>query len=192
MRKIAVGRTIAEAYGFAFGRFPANLGVTWLPFVLLGAAAYFALPPYFASLQQAMTGMATLSKSGNPAEAMTTIMAPMMGAYRIMLLFMLVLLFVRTQIMLGLTRNALGMSKGPGFVFLSFGAAFWRLFASVFIVLIFILAIYIALLIVIFIATAIIGATAVSALHSADRVHAVAGVAGVGLGFGLAILPSPA
>lgn len=35
MNKISVGATIAHAYSFAFGKFPALLGIVWLPWVIL-------------------------------------------------------------------------------------------------------------------------------------------------------------
>src|SRR5580704_16411286 len=45
MGKIPVLQTIAETYAFAFRRYFQNLGVLWLPFLLIAAAAYYVLLP---------------------------------------------------------------------------------------------------------------------------------------------------
>ncbi len=52
--KIPVGGTIARAYGFAFGNIVNNLGMIWIPVVILWAAAYFLQAPY---LKAAMNGV---------------------------------------------------------------------------------------------------------------------------------------
>ncbi|MBV9419823.1 MAG: hypothetical protein JO348_08625, partial [Alphaproteobacteria bacterium] len=43
MVKVAVGRSIAHAYTFLFGRFFQIIGTAWLPALLYGLGSYFVL-----------------------------------------------------------------------------------------------------------------------------------------------------
>src|SRR5215469_11440913 len=47
MTKIPVGGTIAQSFGFVFGRYFTLLGIAWLPMLILGAASFFVMQPYY-------------------------------------------------------------------------------------------------------------------------------------------------
>ncbi len=139
MGKIPVGKTIADAYGFAFGKFLPNLGTTWLPVALAMAAAWFLLMPYFTAMGGAFQNLQGL-KPDDPA-AMAAI-AGVSNAYRFVLLFQIFDLAMRSQIMLGLTRRVFGEKQMLPFVFFEFGAPFWRLFGAYAIVTIILMVVY--------------------------------------------------
>lgn len=46
MKKIPVGRTVAEAYRFTFLGLEHVIGAIWLPVVILTVGAYFITGPY--------------------------------------------------------------------------------------------------------------------------------------------------
>lgn len=177
MAKISVGRTVSEAYAFAFGKFLGNLGVVWLPVALIMLGAWYFIPYYLAFLQ-------TLAERIHFAPDPAMIMAGMQNIYRFAILLWLGVILLRTQIMLGLTRRALGLATGPSLVFISFGRPFWRLCGAYFAVTIILWAVETALiiaLVIIALATGGIAALSVSgdkaALAPLAIVGAVIGVA---------------
>jgi hypothetical protein len=142
MNKIPVFATIGGAYRFAFGRFVGNLGVVWAPVILLMAAGWFILPHIMNAYSGSLGHM--LADHKNPIIAIRG----MMQAYRILLLYGIVALLLRAQMMLGLTRRAFGTATGPSFVFLSLGKTFWRVAGAFFAVTIIMVAAEFALAIV--------------------------------------------
>lgn len=137
MNKIPVGKTIADAYAFAFGGFLSNLGIVWLPVVLALAAAAFLLMPYLAAVLQVFQNIQPGAKPDPLA-----MMGPLMATYRWVLLFYFVDIAFRAMMMLGLTRRALGIATGAQFVFFSVGRPFWRIFGAYLVMALIILVIY--------------------------------------------------
>jgi len=134
MRKIPVGKTISEAYGYAFGQFPANLGITWLPLALLFGAAVVLFPHYL----EAVRGMADAFKSLHPGAGDNDATMAQVGAAnanmsRFAYLFVILEVLFLTQIALGMTRRALGLDRGPVFFYVSIGTPYWRLVGAYFI-----------------------------------------------------------
>ena len=129
MDKIPVGKTIAEAYGFAFGRFPGNLGVVWLPAALVIAVAWYVVPSYMTAW------MAMIPKLGSQLDP-SVILNGMQQFYRAIILMWIAIILLRAEMMLGLTRRALGLGTPLGFVFISLGKSFWRLSGAYFAVMI--------------------------------------------------------
>lgn len=118
MGKIPVLRTIAESYAFAFRRYFPILGALWLPFLLMGAAAYYILLP-------AMTAMVTFL--GDAAQHAlehpgTPYVSPALWSMlRGIFLFDLSLLVIFPVIAVGVTKEALQTRRGPWFVYLAVG-----------------------------------------------------------------------
>ena len=142
MNKIPVFVTIGGAYRFAFGRFFGNLGVVWLPALLVMAGAWYFLP----HMMLPTTGHMAIKPGMAPAQ-LSVAMRGMMQVYRAMILFWGVAVLLRAEMMLGLTERALGTAKGPGFVYLSLGRAYWRVAGSYFAVTVILMAVYIVLVI---------------------------------------------
>jgi hypothetical protein len=184
MGKIPVGKTISDAYGFAFGKFLPNLGTIWLPVALAMAGAWLLLMPYFTAMGQAFGHFQP--NDPNPMAALSGVM----DAYRYVLLFQIIDIALRAEIMLGLTRRAFGEKQMLPFVFFEFGAPFWRLLGGYFIVSIIIVVIYFVLAIGLAIVAAIVGVAGIAAAGGGGSGGAAAGgLAGllIGLG-GLALL----
>lgn len=152
--KIPVGRTIARGYSFAFGNIINNLGVIWLPVVILFAVSYFLFTPY-------MTQFA----SGDPK-----VLRSILPAF--LIFFAAAMVLISGQ-MAALTKEALGLRTGNAFLQNPFGQAAWRLLATY---LLFFLAM-IAIYAIIFIATLIGGiALGFVATSSAGAIKAIFGI----------------
>ena len=116
--KIPVLQTIAETYAFAFRRYFQNLGVLWLPFLLIAAAAYYVLLPAMIAMVTflADTAQHALDHSGTPY--LSPALWPMLrGTF----LFELLILAILPVIAVGITKEALQTRRGPWFVYLSIG-----------------------------------------------------------------------
>jgi hypothetical protein len=180
MAKIPVGKTIADAYGFAFGKFLTNVGIVWLPLALLLAAGWYFLPPYFAALTDVMSHLKPVVL---PNGATFVALNGMMGAYRLAIIFYIAQVALAAQMMLGLTREAFGQRQGPAFAYLSVGPAFWRLFGAYLAVVVILLAVDYALVIAAVLVAAvagIAGAAVVAIVNVADKT-ALAIVAGASI-----------
>jgi hypothetical protein len=174
MEKIPVLRTVGRAYAFAFGRFFGNLGVVWIPELLLMAAGGFLAVTMMENWAAALPHL-----TNNPADVETA-MRGVLQAYRLVILFWLVGILLRAQIMLGLTRRALELSEGPSLVFLSLGRDFWRLAGAYFAVMVILYAVELVLMIVLVVAAVVTGVTAGIAANAAGASHAaLAPVAGL-------------
>jgi len=111
MNKIPVGATIAHAYRFAFGKFPALLGIAWLPFAILIAGSLLVARQSIL-LSAAMAGR---NFSG-------------MGSTLLILLpFYIVTLVLTLMQFAGMTEEALGTRKGSRFFYFNLGRPLWRL-----------------------------------------------------------------
>jgi hypothetical protein len=147
MSKIPVGKTISDAYGYAFGQFLPNLGIIWLPMILLFGLMALVFPLYFGAISHMMSTL-------QPAQPGTVPdISGVMAIYRYMLVFYIVEVLILAQITLGMTRRALGMDQGPVYFFLSIGRTYWQLVGAYLIMIV----IFIAVLFVVEIATIIVG-----------------------------------
>jgi hypothetical protein len=111
MSKIPVGATIAHAYRFAFRDFFRILGVMWLTMAIMW------LPGLL--LQSRMTGLATHDP------AMLRQMLPFFIPFYLLALLLMSMQFI------GLARLALGLHRGPAWIYFSLGKPVWRLIGSI-------------------------------------------------------------
>jgi hypothetical protein len=184
MIEIQTGDIIARSYRFAFGGFFRVLGIVWLPLALEFAAVYFLMAPMFMALGQMLAHLPQASGDGIPPE-MT---AAMQGVYRYAILLMVVGLFLRAVMMLGITREALGLNKGPSFVFFAIGSDVWRLFGAYFILQILIQVAVFVVIIALAVPAVIIGVIAAAIINSSHLSPAATGLlTGVGV-VGLVVL----
>lgn len=114
MTKIPVGRTIAHAYGFAFLDFFRILGVMWLPMAIMWVPGIF--------LQQRLLKLQAQIGTGG------------LSAFREMWPFLvplyLVMFFLLFMQMIGIAKLALGVKKGPDWIYVSVGKPVWRLIGT--------------------------------------------------------------
>jgi hypothetical protein len=109
MEKVPVGRSIAHAYEFLFGRFFQIIGTAWLPAVLYGAG-------YFVLLSNAQTWV-NVSDPGSQARTAGIVLG-----------FLLVATLVHAVIAISLTQEALGVRKDLTLAHLVVGPRELRLF----------------------------------------------------------------
>ncbi len=133
MSKIAVFRSLGRGYDFGFGRFTTALAVCWLPYALIGVAAFFLLIPSIGSmLQDVLQNMppngTTLDDAQKNALAQHLVMK-FGGLYRQIILYSLICMFLRAMIAVGLTRASVGLEE-KGFFYFSLSAPVWNLFLS--------------------------------------------------------------
>jgi len=112
MTKIPVGKTIAFAYGFAFGDFLTVLGIVWLPLGLALVLSYFAMT-------QGWNNVGGMMQAGDFGAAQ--------GAMRSLVLFGAAVLILQSVATVGVTTQALGLRNGSPIVYFSLGAPVWRL-----------------------------------------------------------------
>lgn len=113
--RIPIGRTIGATFDFALGRYWAILGVIWLPLLLLLAAQYFVLVPYFIRLFDFMQYAIQHAKEHPTAPSGLQAMTPMIWSLNGLTLVLSVWMQV------GLTKTALGLRTGPLFVYVPVG-----------------------------------------------------------------------
>jgi hypothetical protein len=156
MSKIPVGKTVAFAYGFTFGDFPAVLGIVWLPLGLILALSYF-LTIHGAGNARAMLQAGDYGAAGEAARSLA--------------LLSVASLVLQSMATVGVTSQALGLRHGTPVVYFSLGAAVWRLVgASILVFLLFIVfEIVLAIGIAIF---ALIAALVVGGIASVANGHA--------------------
>lgn len=167
MGKIPVGRTIAQTYGFAFGKYFTLLQITWLPLLASAALSFYFRGPLMAEM------MASAHGGGG--------FASMARFQPTSLLLQLVGLLLFAIMSVGITKEVLGLRTGLRFFYAGFGAAELRVIVGYF---------AIVLLFIVFIIAMIVGAVVVGLLSRAVLSHFDAAVAKplVGLGFALLVL----
>jgi hypothetical protein len=180
MSKIPVGRTIGQAYGFAFGRYLPLLGVVWLPLLVMGALTFFIMMPFYQQLPDMIETIARNPHGGQPFPA------EMSGILRWVGLLDIIVLLVFAMIAVGVTKEALGLRKGPRFVYLSLGADEFRVIGGYILIFALMIAAVIALEIVVVI-VAIAGA-AVFASGTSSHLDPKAAGSGVGVAVLLVVL----
>lgn len=117
--KIPVGQTVGKAYGFAFGGFPAVLGVVWLPIAIMIGAGWWLFHDI---------AWPAMDFSTPDAVARTVMLTEYVaiGPLRILELIAWVCIIV---IEVGLTQLALGIGGKPA-AFFTLGAPFWRMLGA--------------------------------------------------------------
>ena len=179
MSKIPVGQTIGRSYGFAFGDFLPLLGLLWLPLLLSGVAAYFVLLPMYQHMPDMLDAIAR-----NP-HGMRTFSPEMAATFRWSGLFNLFSIAILAVIAVGVTREALGLRKGPRFVYLSFGIDEILIIAGYLLILVLMIIGAIALIIV----SGIVGVVGAAVFASGAAGHPdPRSFIGPGIGLGLLII----
>lgn len=159
MNKIPVGETIRFAYGFAFGQLGTIIGLIWVPMVAIAVLRFL---PYG-------LGDAHPSPEQNPTAA---------GAAALrQLVFALASILLYASINVAVMRQALGLRKGGAVIHFALGAAEFRMWGA----MLLLLAILIALTIGFFLA--VFGATLAGAVLGSKMLAGAigGGVALIGL-----------
>ena len=165
MGKVPVWRTVGEALGFTFGWYPAILGAVWLPLLLMGSCAYFALGPLFEAL-----GTIAMHAAQHPDEA--DFEREMLRADRFMPAFNVAAYLILAWISVGVTKEALGLRSGPWFVYLAVGKAELLLIGAYLVLFALIIGVEIAIILV-FLLVFGIGALVVGSGTIADAIASV-------------------
>ena len=133
MGRIPIGRTIGDAFDFALGRYLPILGVIWLPLLLLAAAQYFVLVPYFVRLFEFIPFAIQHAKDHPlpPPELQT--MRPLIWSADALAYVMSVWMQV------GIAKTVLGLRTGPLFLYVPVDFAEFRVIGGL---LVFIAIIY--------------------------------------------------
>jgi len=161
MDKIPVFGTIGRTVGFAFSRYLSLLGIVWLPFVVSCAAIYFFFDPFISSIRQVVQ---------RAQHHLPPTVDPFPPEFlRWMGLLDILLLLVYAMIRVGVAKEALGLRKGPRFVYFWMGAAEFRVIGAYFILL----ALVYVSIIAILLASAILGAIVYAAATGAIEQHAM-------------------
>ncbi len=116
MRKIPVWKTIAGGYSFAFGQLGTIIGLIWLPMVIVAVVGYFVMAQYYAAMPSAV-------EQGDPAAAGR--------AALIVIVWSLVSLLLWSMMYAAVTRQALGLRKGPALFSFQFGRTELRVFGAI-------------------------------------------------------------
>lgn len=145
MNKIPVGRTIAHSYGFAFGRYFTLFAIVWLPLLAWAALSYYLRMP----MHDAMVASIHAGQGPMPQFARVNLLVQLVG---------LVLFAIMS---VGITKEVLGLPRGPRFFYAGFGAAELRVivgyFAIVLLFIVFVFAFVIAILILAGLSKVIVG-----------------------------------
>lgn len=115
MAKIPVSRTIAYGYSFTFGHLGTIIGLIWLPMVIVAVAGYFTMSQYYGAFPAALD-------QGDPAA--------MGQSALIVIVWSIASLLLWSMMYAAVTRQALGLRKGPAFIDFSFGATELRVFGA--------------------------------------------------------------
>jgi len=113
MSKIPVGQIIRRAYAFTFGEIGTVIGLTWIPVLISTVVSYFMLRGYALSLE-------SLDSGTPPTDAQALLPLPLA----------ILNLFLVGVIGVALTRQVLGLRKGPAFAHISVGSEEMRAFAG--------------------------------------------------------------
>jgi hypothetical protein len=171
MDKIPVGRTIAQSYGFAFGRYFTLLGILWLPLLVSCAMTYYFRVPL-------MEGMAAQAHNGGVAEFASQFQ-------RINLLIQLVGLLLFAVISVGITKEVLGLRTGWRFFYAGFGAAELRVIVGYFALLLLFIVFVVIFAVGVAVLAAIAGAAMKGAASPVARPFVALAIVLIGFGFWL-------
>jgi hypothetical protein len=112
---IPVGKTIAFAYQFTLENLGAIIGLIWLPTVAITVGGFFADTTYSATVNTAM-------QEGRSAAAGQAVMG--------LLAWYLLSILLSAMAATAVTRQALGLRKGPAFISFSLGLPEFRVFGA--------------------------------------------------------------
>lgn len=115
MNTIPVGKTIAFAYQFTLENLGAIIGLIWLPTVAITVGGFFADTTYNATIGTAL-------QEGRNAEAGQAVLS--------MFAWYLLSLLLSAMATTAVTRQALGLRKGPAFISFSLGLPEFRVFGA--------------------------------------------------------------
>jgi hypothetical protein len=124
MGKVPIGRTIGEAFDFALGRYLAILGVIWLPLVLLVAAQYFVLFPYFVRLFEFVQFAVQHAKDHPAPPAELRMMQPYIYAVDVLAVV------ISAWMQVGIAKTVLDLRTGPRFIYVPVDLAELRVIAG--------------------------------------------------------------
>lgn len=176
MNKLPVGQIIREAYVFTFGEIGTVLGLTWIPTLINTVASYFIFRSYALTLESLQTG-------APPTDGQALLPFPLM----------ILCLFLVGMIGVALTRQVLGIRKGPALAHVALGGEEFRAFAG-FIGVYLMTFLFILLFMMVVSAVAMFAGAAAG--PAAGAIAALAGVIGVFLmiyavvRFGYLLVPS--
>ncbi|MBL6939909.1 MAG: hypothetical protein ISS15_19390 [Alphaproteobacteria bacterium] len=160
MNKLPVGQVIREAYVFTFTEIGTVIGLTWIPTVINTVASYFMFRAYVVTLEGLGTGATT------PADSQAILPLPL----AILCLFMVGMVGV------ALTRQVLGIRKGPAFAHFALGGEEFRAFAGF-------VGVYLMTLLFVLLLMVVVGSVAVmmggAAGSAAGGIAGLAGIVGV-------------
>jgi hypothetical protein len=117
VRQLPVLETIRQAYGFTFNHLGAIIGVIWLPMVLATVSGFFVTQQYSGAIQAAMA-------TDNAAAAGPAVLA--------LMFYLLVKLLLTAMMYVPVAQLALGQRQGGAMLHFSFGALEWRMFRTLF------------------------------------------------------------
>jgi hypothetical protein len=113
MNKLPVGQIIRQAYAFTFGEIGTVIGLTWIPTLINTVATYFMLRSYALVLESFETG-------APPTDGQALLPFPLA----------ILSLFLVGMTGVALSRQVLGLRKGPAIAHVEFGAETLRVFAG--------------------------------------------------------------
>jgi hypothetical protein len=117
VRRLPVLETIRQAYGFTFGHLGAIIGVIWLPMVIATVSGFFVTQHYSTEIQAAMA-------ADNAAAAGPAVLA--------VLFYLLAKLLLTAMMYVPVAQLALGQRQGGAMFHFAFGALEWRMFRTLF------------------------------------------------------------
>lgn len=124
MRRLPVLAVIREAYTFTFTQLGAIIALIWLPMVIVTVAGFFATQHYAPQIMEAV-------KNGNPAAAGPAMLA--------VLFYALAKLAFTAMMDVSVAQLALGQRQGGAMVHFAFGPTEWRMFRTMFGLVLFVL-----------------------------------------------------
>jgi hypothetical protein len=164
MGKIPVLQTITETYAFAFRRYFPILGVIWLPFLLIGAAAYYILLPALTVMVKVLAEIAQHALQNPQTPYLPPSIWSMMGGT---FLFEFIALVIICVVAVGITKEALDLRRGPRFVYLAVGKSELLVIGGMFTIL----ALYLVSIVVVGIVGGIAGAIIGTAMLGSSGAH---------------------
>jgi hypothetical protein len=167
MKKIPVGRTIADAYSFTFGQIGVVIGLIWLPLVVFTLSRFFVVDYYTAQLVG----------SGDPSATGRAIL--------ITFAFSLISLLFTAVIGVSLTRQAMSPRSGTIILHFALGPMEFNYFLSLLAIFVVMFAVYIALVFADFILAAAADALIQAVSGAVAQAGKIATVAALGLIFAL-------
>lgn len=111
MGKIPVGRTIGQSYEFVFQKYGTLLGIVWLPMAAMIALGYFLFLPALSQIFDRLPW--TFQHPGEPDFSWM-----ISGAFVWLRLFEILVLLLFVVVRVGITKEALGLRRGPKFVYI--------------------------------------------------------------------------